>query len=39
MDIFWFAIIYSLFVYREEDDNEPYDESLDEFDTEDLWPF
>lgn len=31
MDIFWFVIIYSLFVPREEDEEEPYDESLDEF--------
>jgi hypothetical protein len=38
MDIFWFVIIYSLNFCREreEEDEEPYDESLDEFD---VWPF
>ena len=36
MDIFWFVIIYSLNVPREEDD-EAYDESLDELDE--CWPF
>ena len=39
MAIFWFVIIYSLNVCREEeeeDDDEAYDESLDEFEE---WPF
>jgi hypothetical protein len=39
MNIFWFVIIYSLNVCREveeEDDDEAYDESLDEFE---VWPF
>jgi hypothetical protein len=36
MDIFWFVIIYSLNVCREEDEEEPYDESLDEFEC---WAF
>ena len=31
MAIFWFVIIYSLNVCREEEDGESYDESLDEF--------
>ncbi len=35
MTIFWYVIIYSLNIRQEEDD-EPYDESLDEFD---YWPF
>ncbi len=36
MDIFWFVIIYSLNVCREEDDDETSDESFDEFE---YWPF
>jgi hypothetical protein len=36
MDIFWFVIIICLNVPREEEDDEAYDESLDEFE---FWPF
>lgn len=38
MEVFWFVIIYSLNVCREdeEDDDEAYDESLDDFE---YWPF
>ena len=37
MEIFWLVIIYCLNVPREEeDDDEAYDESLDEFE---FWPF
>ena len=36
MDIFWFVIIYSLNVPREEENEEAYEESLDEFEW---WPF
>jgi len=36
MEIFWLVIIYCLNVRREEEDDEAYDESLDEFE---FWPF
>ncbi len=37
MEVFWFVIIYSLNVCQEdEDDDEAYDESLDDFE---YWPF
>ena len=37
MEFFWFVIIYSLNAYREEEDgDDTYDKSLDEFE---YWPF
>ncbi len=37
MTIFWYVIIYSLNIRQEEEEyDEPYDESLDEFEC---WPF
>jgi hypothetical protein len=36
MHIFWYVIIFCLNVRREEEDDEAYDTSLDEFE---FWPF